>query len=126
MKSVSLYCIPTQTFALIEVPACPQGGCGNMLGGGRIDQRGSSWYFTGSEAQVCGNFGTRGWTLQGDDVPQAVADQVYRTERGFDAACRRLTGSSLAEHESDEHEAFVAYYEAQRIADASGLNDSVD
>lgn len=74
-KMTSLYCIPTNTSAHIE-----------------------------QDFDAGFHFSRIAYTLTDEDAAKNTADHAYRTERGFDAACRRLTGYTVAEHERGQDE----------------------
>ena len=111
-KTISLYCTRTETYAVVEQEI--EDGLilsSNMLSGEKIEMQGNGWVFAGTSTTVCEGFSNRGWVLRGCGAPEATATRAYVTQHGFDAACRRLTGVTVAEHLQFEDEVRNAGYD---------------
>jgi hypothetical protein len=72
------------------------------------------WRFCDNDRQVCEGFQDLGNTLSGYCAPQAEADLVYVTEKGFVNALKRRgwDGSSRHPHELSDSNAY-AYFDGQ-------------
>lgn len=92
----TLYCIPTKSFAVVERETEWPHPKFSMFTTGEIERRGEVWIFAGTNRYVCAGFSDRGGPIYGDTGPEGTADTAYKTERGFDAACVRLTGDTAA------------------------------
>jgi hypothetical protein len=92
----SFYCTANERFAIIAAePGWPHDRRVDHVG--KIYQRGSYFYFAGTDRQVCEGFSGLGDTLFTGYTPEMTADKIYKTARGFNRALQAICGRTYEE-----------------------------
>ncbi len=89
----TFYCKASGDYAKIEV--CRWRDAPTIVQRGTVVQRGSYWFNADTDRQICYYFNNLGPTMMGDNAPMLDADQIYKTQAGFDKSVSRFDDDEM-------------------------------